>query len=523
LAERNTQQVTNMFGRIRSSLTGEPLSPDPRKSPTNTNSNNHAQDARPGFLPPFFNSPPAGNSNNGVPDRGLGAASPQQEQRSFFGGLLQASNSPKPPASPGTIRASASALLKLATPPPLSNSGDNAHPEINPNALNDGIDDIDLAQRDTLEYQINRRDAYITKLQSDLHKMQTQLAQYTKDNNTLRRQQLESTHRHGIAIKLWRRTNDGLNARVECFENETTPQAAREIANLIRDAAPPNKDSAYLMMLQDQLNKATVKLEHLGSQTEIVLHKGEEVVESLREEMNEVIRERCRMELELLDQERMLEDDMKRMVVKTERRLKRVQGEIDYLEKNAVEVLKNQEEEEENADKGEGELEKEGGTDNEESETKEDGTSDSKTEEVVATDGEEDTAKDNEDGEDGNDDESSSSSESSGESSSLDKSAKSEDITKESSAEKSSQINGGKGTTMKPEQQSPDKLRTELRKLAVERDRTLSVLQKKLREKNDEFHTLMRLKDSREKSIHIMEAEKRDREEWERSRQEVMP
>eukprot|EP00970_Alexandrium_tamarense_P001672 scaffold204_cov166-Alexandrium_tamarense.AAC.7 len=31
-------------------------------------------------------------------------------------------------------------------------------------------------------------------------------------------------------------------------------------------------------MLQDQLNKATVKLDHLGSQSEIVLHKGEEPV-----------------------------------------------------------------------------------------------------------------------------------------------------------------------------------------------------------------------------------------------------
>ncbi len=42
----------------------------------------------------------------------------------------------------------------------------------------------------------------------------------------------------------------------------------------------------------------------------------------------------------------MSEDEMRRMVMKTERRLMRVQGEIDYLEKNAVEVLKNQEDSE---------------------------------------------------------------------------------------------------------------------------------------------------------------------------------
>ena len=506
-----------MLGRIRSSLTGEPLSPDKSPKPQ---VQQHAQNSestttpRPGFLPPFFNSPQPSNNNNGISsDQRRLTASPkeQQQQRSFFG-YLAGANSPSPvPASPGTIRASASALLKLATPP-LSNdsSSSNAHPEINPNALNDGIDNVDLAKRDTLEYQINRRDAYITKLQSDLQRMQSQLSQYTKDNNTLRRQQLESTHRHGIAIKLWRRTNDGLNARVECFENETTPTAAREIANLIRDAAPPNKDSAYLMMLQDQLNKATVKLDHLGSQTEIVLHKGEEVVESLREEMNEVIRERCRMELELLDQEQMLEDEMRRMVMKTERRLKRVQGEIDYLEKNAVDVLKNQEDSEGSEDgegSGEGiggdaekkedesETPKENDTNNDDTGNEKDVTTSHETGDdsgdAVATEKVETKEKECED----DDDESSGSSDSSH----SDKSAQSE-----------SKMADGK--------QSPETLRAELRKLAMERDRTLSVLQKKLREKNDEFHKMMRLKGSRQKAIVDLQAEKADREEWEKNK-----
>jgi ribosomal protein L14 len=208
-------------------------------------------------------------------------------------------------------------------------------------------DDGGIDGSESLEQRIQRRDERLSYLQDELRTSQSHLAKCARDDHALRRGLLESTHRHAVAVRLWRRTNDGLRARVECFEAETTPDAAREIANLIRDAAPPNKDSAYLMMLQDQLIKAMTKLEHLGSQTEIVLHKGEEVVESLREEMNEVIRERCRMELELLDQERMLEDDMRRMVVRTERRLRRVQGEIDYLEKNAVEVLKKQDEEEE--------------------------------------------------------------------------------------------------------------------------------------------------------------------------------
>jgi len=504
-----------MLGRIRSSLTGEPPSPDKSPKPQ---VQQHAQNSestttpRPGFLPPFFNSPQPSNNNNGISsDQRRLTASPkeQQQQRSFFG-YLAGANSPSPvPASPGTIRASASALLKLATPP-LSNdnSSSNAHPEINPNALNDGIDNVDLAKRDTLEYQINRRDAYITKLQSDLQRMQSQLSQYTKDNNTLRRQQLESTHRHGIAIKLWRRTNDGLNARVECFENETTPTAAREIANLIRDAAPPNKDSAYLMMLQDQLNKATVKLDHLGSQTEIVLHKGEEVVESLREEMNEVIRERCRMELELLDQEQMLEDEMRRMVMKTERRLKRVQGEIDYLEKNAVEVLKNQEDSEGSEDEG-GSEEVEGDAEKKEYESGEPKENDTKNEDA---DDKKDVSTSHETGDD------------SGDASVTEKEKESEeedDKSSRSSDSSHSDKSAESESKIADDKQSPETLRTELRKLAMERDRTLSVLQKKLREKNGEYHTLMRLKGSRQKAIDDLQAEKADREEWEKNKSAI--
>lgn len=505
-----------MFNRLRASMAGEPSSPEKSPHPPNTNNQQpQAPPQRPGFLPPFFSNPPS-NNNNGTSEnssRAAAAPSPTPE-RSFLSNFLpQAQQSPKPSppgeASPRTIRASASALLKLATPPPLGNdSNSNLHREMDPNALNDGIDTTDLAQRDTLEHQMNRRDSYISKLQSDLHKMQSNLSQYTKDTNTLRRQQLESTHRHGIAVKLWRRTNDGLQARVECFENETTPAAAREIANLIRDAAPPNKDSAYLMMLQDQLTKATVKLDHLGSQTEIVLHKGEEVVESLREEMNEVIRERCRMELELLDQERMLEDDMRRMVVRTERRLRRVQGEIDFLEKNAVECLKNQESEdgEEMSDEDD-----EGAS----GESKEDDTADNE----GKGDGYNVDANGKKDGEDADEegDNQSCGSESSGDG--TNSNGEQDKPTTESDA-------GGPSPTAsnatKKDEETPEILRKELRQLAMERDRTLSVLQKKLREKNDEFHSLMRLKDTRAKCIHKMEAEKKDREEWERCRQDLI-
>jgi len=415
----------------------------------------------------------------------------------FFGGLIgggTSSSSPAPPSpsvepdSPRTIRASAAALLKFSSTPPIFHANNESS---NNNIYRDNNHDNTRNNNDALEEQINKRDQHIMKLEHDLQKLQSQQTQLTKDTATIRRQQLESTHRHAVAIRLWRRTNDGLASRVTCFDTETTPAAAKEIAALIRDAAPGNKDSSYLMMLQDQLAKATIKLDHLASQTEIVLQKGEEVVESLREEMNEVIRERCRMEIELMDQEEMLEEEMKRLVLRTERRLKRVMGEIDFLEKNAVEALKNQEEEEDG-----------NSVDNDDEEEEEDNKSKKVGGEKIETE----KAIDEKESTDETD-------------ATTKSTTQPADVDDGTNTRKS---NNEQDNNKKEEDQSPEVLRQELRRIAMERDRCLSVLQKKLRDKNEEFNALMKLKESRTKAIDKIETERREREEWKRGRQEII-
>ena len=484
-----------MLNRIRASVVGDaPESPrrqthsSPAGPPATPQQRGSVTGGGGGGLFGFLKHPSAGshdiNSDNSASSKGVTPIG--SSTGGFFGSLIGSSAappSPLEPDSPRTIRASAAALLKFSTTPPLF-SADSHHlhsPNINSSyKSNSNVNtavDMTIRRNNALEEQINKQDQHIMKLEHDLQRMQQQQSQLSKDNNTIRRQQLESTHRHAVAIRLWRRTNDGLASRVECFEKETTPSAAREIACLIRDAAPQNKDSAYLMMLQDQLTKATTKLDHLSSQTEIVLHKGEEVVESLREEMNEVIRDRCKMEIELMDQEYMLEEDMKRLVLRTERRLKRVQGEIDFLEKNAVEALKSQEEEDgrDAAKKDEGEEDQEKGE-----------KGDNEAKKISNEEGDDEQTK----------------------------LAEEEDQIRGSKNEH----NGDKTKKKEEEQKTPELLRQELRKIAMERDRCLSVLQKKLREKNEEFNALMKLKESRTQEIEKIETERREREEWEQVR-----
>jgi hypothetical protein len=392
--------------------------------------------------------------------------------------------------------------------------------------------------RDTLEYQLQHRENHISKLASDLQKLQSYTLQYQRDIHTLRRQQLESSFRHRVSTKLWRRTNEGLSARCACYQNELTSEAAREIANLIRDAAPPNKDSTYLMMLQDQLNKATLKLSHLSNQTEIILSKGEEVIESLRTEMNEVIRERCKMELELLDNIHGMEEDMKRMVNRTERRLKRVQGEIDFLEKNAVEVLKSKEvdddEEEHEDDDDDSEEDDDAANDVEEDKSEEEdreakvGDEDGKNGEKGSTLESRELMTDANDvgagasAEDGVGDQQVKEECGKTEVAEGDKACKDKNMSHNDKVgvKDNQQQQQQQQKDERHKQHTPENLRSELRKLATDRDATLSILQKKLREKNEEFQTLLKSKKSREETINKLESVRRDREEWERSRED---
>lgn len=200
-------------------------------------------------------------------------------------------------------------------------------------------------QRDALESQIRKRDHTITSLERDLVVLSEMSEDLLAERDDVRRSFLESALRHSAAVALWRRTNDGLRARVESFHQESLPEAAAEIAALIRDAAPANKDSAYLMTLQEQLKKATVKMENLAGQTEDAVHEGSEVVQSLRGEMEDVIVERVQIEVEMSGQMEELRKEKDASQKRLKKEFSKVTGEITFLEQQALDALSDSEEE----------------------------------------------------------------------------------------------------------------------------------------------------------------------------------
>ena len=177
---------------------------------------------------------------------------------------------------------------------------------------------------------------------------------------------------------------------------------------------------------------------------------------------------------------------MKRLVGRTERRLKRVLGEIDFLEKNAVEALKCQEDGDDDDDGSvEEESNDESGEKHHDKEEKVESDDDEEEEEV--TDG-----------------------------------ATQQEEEEEETTESVKDNNNNKTKNKQQEEETPEVLRQQLRKIAMERDRSLTLLQKKLRDKNEEYTALMKLKQRRTMAIKKIEVETREREEWERGRQEVI-
>ena len=94
---------------------------------------------------------------------------------------------------------------------------------------------------------------------------------------------------------------------------------------------------------------------------------------------------------------------------------------------------------------------------------------------------------------------------------------KERDTEKNGTAEEQSTDSDADDTT-----QTPESLRQELRKLTLERDRTLSLIRTKLRAKNDEYMSLMRLKEHREREVAKLSSEKKERDDWKRSREGIL-
>lgn len=200
----------------------------------------------------------------------------------------------------------------------------------------------DEGERGKLESDVRAKDANISGLEKLRHEKQQELESLQKEFDSERLLQMKESALHRIEVERLKRQTKAVEERLTVLENDMqNKEAIREYAELIKSVAPKGNqvDSQYVMKLQSQLAKAVKRMEATSHQMTQIEHSCEEVVNSLKKEIANIVEDRCRTELELRKQLELLEEQKKEIQSEYDDRILLNQRELERLkEKVTVEV-----------------------------------------------------------------------------------------------------------------------------------------------------------------------------------------
>ena len=178
--------------------------------------------------------------------------------------------------------------------------------------------------RAELEGQVRQRDASISALEKARLEKQQELAALEDELEKERLQQMKEALIHKIESERIKRQTAHAEDRLKSLEADMQDKAAiHEYANLIKGVAPKGGvDSQYVMKLQAQLQKAVKKMETTNEQMKDLEENSRQVVDSLTQEISELVEGRCRTELELRKQMEVLQEQKRDMQMQYEERIR---------------------------------------------------------------------------------------------------------------------------------------------------------------------------------------------------------
>jgi len=200
----------------------------------------------------------------------------------------------------------------------------------------------DEGERGKLESEVRSKDANISGLEKLRLEKKQELESIQKELDAERLLQMKESILHRIEVERLKRQTKAVEERLTVLEKDMqNKDAIREYAELIKSVAPKggNVDSQYVMKLQSQLAKAVKRMDATTHQMTQLEHSCEEVVNSLKKEVGEIVEDRCRTELELMKQLELLEEQKKEIQSDYDDRILLNQKELDRLkQKVTVEV-----------------------------------------------------------------------------------------------------------------------------------------------------------------------------------------
>lgn len=195
--------------------------------------------------------------------------------------------------------------------------------------------------RDVLEDGVRERDEMVIALERVRQEKQKELEALQKEFEEERLIQMKEQLVHKIESDRLKKQTKAVNERLETLEKDMRDkQAIHEYATLIKGVAPQGGvDSQYLIKLQNQLAKAVKKMESTTAKMTQIENSCDQVVNSLRSEIADIVEDRCRTELELRKQLEVLKEKTREMQTEYDDRIKENQKTLETLKEKAVSVV----------------------------------------------------------------------------------------------------------------------------------------------------------------------------------------
>lgn len=210
------------------------------------------------------------------------------------------------------------------------------------------------SERDQLEDAVRQRDETINQMEKSQMKKHRAIESVQAEIDEERVTQMQESIMHRIEYERLKRQTEGLERRLATLQRDMSDKdSVLEYANLIKSVAPKSGvDSTYVMKLQSQLAKAMKKMDGTSAQMVLVESSCEEVVNSLKSEIVEIVEDRCRTELELRKQVEVLSAQKADLVDEYEEKIARTQRAIDRLEAKRMRKVSSNSDDEHEGDEG---------------------------------------------------------------------------------------------------------------------------------------------------------------------------
>jgi chromosome segregation ATPase len=212
-----------------------------------------------------------------------------------------------------------------------------------------------------LEKEVRSRDSDISGLDKLRLEKSHELENLQKELDIERLMQMKESILHRIEVERLKRQTKAVQERFIVLEKDmSNADAIREYAELIKSVAPKggNVDSQYVMKLQSQLAKAVKRMDATSHQMTQVEQSCEEVVNSLKKEIGDIVEDRCRTELELRKQLELLEEQKLEIQAEYDDRIHTNQTELERLKGKVTVEITTIADLEEELEETEGKLEK---------------------------------------------------------------------------------------------------------------------------------------------------------------------